>query len=113
MPDGTVGQLISKYDYKKNLQLGKKGYSRIDTVGGDTFVKKGILLSSQSLVEAPVIVLKLGGKVIGGYGNDVDMYPNYIQSLTVEKISGRINKYTINLLYQVRYGEDPNLIDKL
>ena len=113
MPDGTVGQLISKYDYKKNLQLGKKGYSRIDTVGGDTFVKKGILLSSQSLVEAPVIVLKLGGKIIGGYGNDVDMYPNYIQSLTVEKISGRINKYTINLLYQVRYGEDPNLIDKL
>lgn len=113
VPDSTVGNIISKYDYKRNLYLNNKSYSRLDTVGGDTFAKKGTLLSSQSLVEAPVIILKLGGKVIGGYGNDGDMYPNYIQSLTAEKISGKINKYTINLMYQVRYGEDPNLIDKL
>lgn len=112
VPDGRVGQLISKYDYKKNIKLKDKD-TKLYTVGGDTFVKKGTLLSSQSLVEAPIIILKLGGKIIGGYGNDGDMYPNYIQSLTVEKISGRINKYTINLVYQVRYGEDPNLIDKL
>ena len=33
--------------------------------------------------------------------------------MTVTKINGRINKYTINLVYQIRYGEDPNFIDKL
>lgn len=112
VPDSVVGNIISKYDYKKNQKL-KDDDIKLNTVGGDTFAKKGTLLSSQSLVEAPVIILKLGGKVIGGYGNEGDMYPNYIQSLNVEKISGKINKYTINLVYQVRYGEDPNFIDKL
>lgn len=71
------------------------------------------LLTYKSLVEAPTIILKLGNEIIGGYGNTGDKYPNYIQSLNVEKISGKINKYTIELLYQVRYGEDPNFIDKL
>ena len=73
----------------------------------------GTLLSYPSMVEAPVIVLNLNGVVIGGFGNSGDMYPNYITSLTVNKFSGRINQYTINLVHQVRFGEDPNFIDKL
>lgn len=76
-------------------------------------INKEKLLSTKSLVESPMILLKIGGYIIGGYGNIGDKYPNYIQSLQVEKISGKINKYTITLLYQVRFGEDPNLIDKL
>lgn len=75
--------------------------------------QKGELLSYQTVVEAPVIILNLNGVIIGGYGNLGDVYPNYITSMTVNKISGKINQYTINLVYTVRFGEDPNFIDKL
>ena len=71
------------------------------------------LLSYPTLVEAPIIVLDFNGIKIGGYGNTGDKYPNYITSMSVKKINGRINQYTINLSYQVRFGEDPNFIDKL
>ncbi|MBQ6632186.1 MAG: hypothetical protein IJH55_08860, partial [Romboutsia sp.] len=71
------------------------------------------LLSYPTLVEAPTIVLDFNGIRIGGYGNTGDKYPNYLTSMTVNKINGRINRYTINLTYQVRFGEDPNFIDKL
>lgn len=74
---------------------------------------QGTLLSYPTLVQAPTIVLNLNGVVIGGYGNFGDTYPNYINSMTVEKTSGKINRYRINLTYQVRFGEDPNFIDKL
>lgn len=75
--------------------------------------KPSRLLSYPTLVEAPTIVLDFNGTKIGGYNNSGDLYPNYITSMKVNKINGRINTYTINLSYQVRYGEDPNFIDKL
>ena len=71
------------------------------------------LLSYPTLVEAPTIVLDFNGIKIGGYGNRGDKYPNYITSMSVKKINGRINQYVFNLAYQVRPGEDPNFIDKL
>ena len=71
------------------------------------------LTTYPNLVEAPTIVLDFNGIKIGGSGNDVDIFPNYIDSMSVNKINGRINKYTLNLSHQVRPGEDPNLIDKL
>lgn len=71
------------------------------------------LLSFPTYVEAPTILLDFNGILIGGYGNNGDIYPNYISGMTVEKINGKINNYTINLSYQVRPGEDPNFIDKL
>lgn len=73
----------------------------------------GTLLSFDNIIEAPTIIVNLNGYIIGGYGNIGDTYPNYITSLRVQKTSGKINQYTINLSYQVRYGEDPNFIDKL
>ena len=75
--------------------------------------KPSNLLSYPTLVEAPTIVLDFNGTKIGGYNNKGDLYPNYITSMKVNKINGRINNYTFNLSYQVRYGEDPNFIDKL
>ena len=74
---------------------------------------KGNLLSYSNFVEAPVILLNMNGVLIGGYGNSGDKYPNYITSMQVQKTSGKINRYIINLSYQVREGEDPNFIDKL
>lgn len=78
-----------------------------------TLTKPGELLTNNNVIEAPTILLDLNGVIIGGYGNVGDIYPNYIQSLQIQKISGQINRYTINLIYTVRYGEDPNFIDKL
>lgn len=73
----------------------------------------GNLLSFPTLVEAPFIELTFNNTTIGGYNNSGDKYPNYIKGMSIEKINGRINKYIINLSYQIRAGEDPNVVDKL
>lgn len=115
MSDSKVNAIMDKFNYKafNNKSVGGKNVASIELSDGKLKVKQGQLLSYPSLVEAPVIVIKLGGKTIGGYNNFGDPYPNYLTSMTIEKISGKINKYIINLTHQVRYGEDPNLIDKL
>lgn len=74
---------------------------------------KGSLLSFPTWVQAPTLIVSFNGITIGGYGNSGDKYPNYIESLEVNKVNGKINSYTINLIHQIRFGEDPNTIDKL
>ena len=37
-------------------------------------------------------------------------YPNYIQSLSVEKINGQVNTYTLSLTYAITQFNDPNFI---
>lgn len=74
---------------------------------------KAELASFPTLVEAPVVNVYFNGVNIGGYGGDVDKYPNYVNSLTISKINGRINTYTLNLTYQIRPLDDVNLFDKL
>ena len=76
-------------------------------------VEGSSLTSYPNFVEAPTIVLDFNGIKIGGVGNSGDVFPNYIESLSVNKINGRVNRYTINLSYQIRPNEDPNFIDKL
>ena len=77
------------------------------------------LLSYPSLVEAPYIILQVGDYKFGTYtkqklnGALNISYPNFIKSMTVQKISGQVNQYVINLEYQIQYGDDPNLIDRI
>ena len=100
--DVQVGSIIKsskEFKFKPRLFAGKEGTAS--------------LTSYPNLVEAPTIILNLNGITIGGYGNYGDKYPNYISSMTVQKINGRINKYTINLVHQIRPGEDPNFLDSL
>ena len=40
-------------------------------------------------------------------------YPNYIQSLRVEKINGQVNTYTLSMKYAITQHNDPNFIDKV
>lgn len=40
-------------------------------------------------------------------------YPNFIRSAEVTKINGQLNQYTIQLVYQIQQGDDPNLVDKV
>lgn len=89
----------NKAVYKTELYKGKSGGNK--------------LTSYPNMVQAPIIELSFNGTIIGGYGNVGDEFPNYINSLQVQKVNGRINRYTIGLSYQVRPGEDPNFIDGL
>lgn len=82
--------------------------------------KKANLTSVETLVESPFIIAKIGDVTFGSYaaegayGAAVKVtYPNYMKSLTVQKINGTVNMYTINFSYQVRAGDDPNLLDKI
>lgn len=86
------------------------------------------LLGSLTRVVTPFIKVTIGSYVFGIYdkveGSKKDgdglfyqtakiTYPNYLQSLTVQKINGQVNEYTLNLTYPVRYGEDPNFFEKV
>ena len=71
------------------------------------------LVSFPTLVEAPIVEVSFNGITIGGYGNSGDKYPNYISSMEIQKTNGKINQYTINIIHQIRPGEDPNTIDRL
>lgn len=77
------------------------------------------LLSYPALVESPYISVNIGGVSFGSYSKyDVNGvthidYPNYITRLSVVKINGSVNQYTIDMQYQIRYGDDPNMIDKI
>lgn len=84
------------------------------------------LLGSTSRVETPILYVTIGNYTFGTYthGSNIDVntnprfdkniiYPNYMKSITIEKTNGAINTYTINLLYAIRNGDDPNLLEKV
>lgn len=82
--------------------------------------EKANLTSTKNLVESPFILATIGGVTFGSYsaqhayGSAVKVtYPNYMTSLSVQKINGTVNTYTLNFTYQVRAGEDPNRLDKI
>ena len=85
------------------------------------------LLSNMNRVETPFIIAEFGGASFGVYqtssknivgsnnslANTVGvMYPNFMKSLQVTKINGTINTYTLQMIYQIREGDDPNLLER-
>ena len=73
----------------------------------------GILPIAQAMVECPFVEIDFNGVVVGTLRNSVDDFPNHISNLEVEKINGQIHKYTVNIVHQIRPGEDPNLFDRI
>lgn len=85
------------------------------------------LLSSTTRVETPFVIAEIGGVSFGVYntksktiiGNNNSYsalsvtYPSYMKSLTVTKINGAVNTYTLVMEYQIRKGDDPNLLEKV
>ena len=86
------------------------------------------LLSSQARVQVPWIKVTIGDYTFGVfdratrqniktsqgiYSGIIVQYPEYITSLTVKKINGQVNRYTLNLSYPVTDKDDPNFIDKV
>lgn len=87
----------------------------------------GSLLASTSRVEAPFVCVTLGGYTFGVYqskskiiegstgkvSTTAEKYPNYIQGLTVKKINGTVNNYTVDIAYPITEKDDPNFFEKI
>lgn len=74
------------------------------------------LTSLPTLVQSPFIIAEIAGIAFGSYSGNQKanaIYPNFMDNMTIEKVNGTVNTYTLNFVYQVRAGEDPNLLDKI
>lgn len=78
------------------------------------------LISIPTLVESPFIYVTIGKYTFGlptktktGDGGMIVDYPNFMNSLTVVKVNGEVNTYQLRMTYQIKQGDDPNLIDNI
>lgn len=85
------------------------------------------LLSNATRVETPFILATFGKYAFGLYNNpdaaptgnnqsyltNKIVYPNYMKSLTVNKVNGTVNTYTLVMVYPIVPGADPNLFEKV
>lgn len=85
------------------------------------------LLGSTSRLETPIIKVKIGNYTFGVYNkNDNKLtdnkgfykavsitYPNYIQSLDIQKINGQVNQYSLSIVYPITEHDDPNFFEKV
>lgn len=81
------------------------------------------LLSTQTVVESPFIIMKIGDYTFGSYSRKKTInnyasgiavtFPNFMESIQIKKVNGQINSYTIQLIYQIAAGDDPNMLDKI
>ena len=78
--------------------------------------KAANLVSIPTLVQSPFIIANIGGVTFGTFCGNYRTnatYPNYMESMSVTKVNGTVNTYTLNFHYQVATGQDPNLLDKI
>lgn len=86
------------------------------------------LLSSQARIQAPWIKVTIGNYTFGIFNKAEAtakdnqgfyytkfniQYPNYIKSLTITKINGQVNQYTLSISYPVKPNDDPNFFEKV
>ena len=85
------------------------------------------LMSSTNRIEVPYIKVQIGDYTFGAYNkqylNETSsqgfykkaniQYPNYIQSLTITKINGKVNQYELSLIYPITPADDPNFFEKV
>lgn len=132
--DPSLDSLLKASDYTKTLNYTVKTYKAqfedrtteviqdvIKTVDINDLGNGGYtnLLSYPSLIEVPFVQFKVGNYTFGKYTSEsngsstkVD-FPNYIKSLSITKINGQLNQYTLIMNYQISTGDDPNLLDRI
>ena len=85
------------------------------------------LLSTTTRVEVPYIVVTIGEYTFGLFNRTTTSievngkaysavkvtYPNYVKSLSINKVNGALNNYTLVIDYPIVAGSDPNLIDRI
>lgn len=88
-------------------------FNKLPTIAIKPKKTPSYLSVGDNTVEAPFVELVISGYKIGSYKGNLDKYPNYISKLDVTKQNGVINQYRIQLIHQVRPGDDSNLLDEL
>ena len=88
-------------------------FNTLPTIGIKPPKVKSYLSLGDNTVESPYIELSIDGYKIGTYNGNLDKYPNYISNMRVTKQNGIINQYKIQLVHQVRPGDDSNILDEL
>ena len=91
-------------------------------------IKNKSLLSSQARIQVPWVKVTIGDYTFGifdektkSWGKDKAdfytsfsiQYPQYITSLSVTKINGQVNKYSLNITYPITQFDDPNFFEKV
>lgn len=80
------------------------------------------VLGESSRVETPFIKVTIGTYTFGVYSQVTSkstgkilgiQYPNYVKSLSVKKINGSVNTYTLKLTYPITESDDPNFFEKV
>lgn len=81
------------------------------------------LLSTQTLVEVPFIIMTVGEYQLGSYSEQfrkssyysesIKKYPNFIDKISIQKTNGVIGQYNVQLTYQITKGDDPDFIEKV
>ena len=101
----NISELLSKLGSAiQTVEVKKK-----TKITGSTTTYK--LSSSPTWVEAPWFGVYIGDFFIGDLTRGRS--PNYIERLTVDKLNGRVNQYTITIVHQIASGDNPNFIDEL
>lgn len=75
------------------------------------------LLTAPVYVQVPIIQVKIGNYTFGVPEKDIksgyQRFPNYIKSLEVTKVNGKVNMYVLNLTYPITEADDPNYFEKV
>src|SRR5574344_896956 len=75
------------------------------------------LLTNPVYVQTPIVQVKIGNYTFGVYEKNLNTgyqrYPNYIKSLEVTKVNGKVNTYILNLVYPITQFNDPNYFEKV
>jgi len=75
------------------------------------------LLTAPVYVQVPIVQVKIGNYTFGAPEKDTktgyQRFPNYMKSLEVTKINGKVNTYILNLTYPITQFDDPNYFEKV
>ena len=81
------------------------------------------LFSTENYVESPFVIIKLGKYTFGNYSGTAERaalstlmkvdYPNFMTGISVRKINGQVNTYTVNMVYAITENDDPNMLEKV
>lgn len=73
------------------------------------------LITTQGLIQAPIIQVKIGKYTFGvktQKDNKIE-FPNFVESIEIVKINGQVNTYTLQINYPINESADPNYFEKV
>lgn len=86
------------------------------------------LLSDQARIQTPWVKVTIGDYTFGIFNKTSKLsnkksndfysaynvtYPNFIKSLSITKINGQVNTYTLSIVYPIKQDDDPNFFEKV